>query len=333
MCAGGGIVERGGAADTGAMGQVRIGTSGWLYRGWNQRFYPADLPRRAVLGYIAEQFDSVEVNGSFYGLLRPETYRRWADETPRAFRFAVKGSRFITHNKKLRDVATPLANFFASGLLALGPKLGPIVWQLPARAGFDPERLAEFFALLPRDATAAARLARRHDHRVAGRSWTRAIGRRRIRHAIEVRNPEFLVPEFIALARRARIAVVSSDAPDWPRLDEVTADFVYIRLHGAERTYASRYRDTELDAWADRIRAWQRGGEPVDARRVGDRAAPRRSGRDVYVYFDNDFEANAPHDALRLAERLQTESAWRAPTEPFSIRPRIRGVQPMRRSR
>jgi len=287
------------------MGQVRIGTSGWVSKGWNETFYPVDVPRRAVLEYMAERVSSVEVNGSFYSLQRPESYRRWYAQTPADFIFAVKGSRFITHNKKLRDVDAALANFLASGVLALGEKLGPIVWQLPASARFDAERLDAFFALLPRDTYAAARLARRHDHRVAGRSWTRPGARRPLRHAIEVRNDSFFVAEFVRLARRHGIAVVCSDAPDWPRTEEITAGFVYVRLHGSTRKYASRYSDAELDAWAARIGAWQRGADAPDAHRITTLKPPRRASRDVYVYFDNDYEANAPNDALRLIARVE----------------------------
>ena len=197
-------------------GRIWIGTSGWVYPGWNGAFYPPGLPRRRVLAYNASRFNAVEVNGSFYGLLRPQTYASWYEQTPRGFVFALKGSRFITHNKKLRDIEVPLANFFASGILRLAEKLGPIVWQLPQQARFDAQRVEAFFALLPRDTDAAARLARRHDHRVAGRSWTRSPGRRRLHHAIEVRNADFLVPTFARLARRHGVAVVCSDAPDWP---------------------------------------------------------------------------------------------------------------------
>jgi uncharacterized protein YecE (DUF72 family) len=297
---------RGAESQTRGAGRVWIGTSGWSYPGWNRRFYPPALPRRAALAYSATRFNAVEVNGSFYGLLHPRTYANWYAQTPPGFLFAVKGSRFITHNKKLRDVEQALANFFASGILLLADKLGPIVWQLPQQARFDAERLAAFFALLPRDSHAAARLARRHDHRLAGRSWTRPGARRRMRHAIEVRGEDFLVNGFARLARRHGIAIVCSDAPDWPRTEELTAGFAYLRLHGAERKYVSRYSDAALDSWAARIRHWQAGGEPPDARRITDWAPPRRARRDVYVFFDNDYEANAPNDALRLAARLGT---------------------------
>ena len=285
-------------------GRIWIGTSGWTYPGWNGAFYPAGVGRRAALAYNATRFNAVEVNGSFYGLLRPETYAGWYAQTPPGFLFALKGSRFITHNKKLADIERPLANFFASGLLRLADKLGPIVWQLPASARFDAERVAAFFALLPRTTIAAARLARRHDHRVAGRSWTRPGVNRRLRHAVEVRGESFLVPAFARLARRHGIAIVVSDAPDWPLVEELSAGFVYLRLHGAERKYASRYGDAALDRWAARICCWQAGGEPPDPRRISDRPPPRRARRDVYVFFDNDYEANAPHDASRLMARL-----------------------------
>jgi uncharacterized protein YecE (DUF72 family) len=218
------------------MAHTWIGTSGWSYKGWNDRFYPPELRRRDVLGFIARQFNSVEINGSFYGLQKPESYRRWYAEAPANFVFALKGSRFITHNKKLRDVATPLANFFASGPLLLEEKLGPIVWQLPATARFDAARMAEFFELLPPGTLAAARLARRHDARVEGRCWTRASADRALRHAIEVRSESFFVPEMARLARDHKVAIVVSDAATWPRLEEITAVFVYVSLHGAERT-------------------------------------------------------------------------------------------------
>src|SRR4029453_1998017 len=235
------------------MPQVRIGTSGWLYPGWRNTFYPPGLPQRAVLAYTAQQFNSVEVNGSFYSLQRPQTYRSWYEQSPREFVFALKGSRFITHNKKLIGGETALANFFASGLLLLKEKLGPIVWQLPTTARFDAGRLEAFFNVLPRDTTAAARLARRHDHRVAGRSAIPRIPRRRLRHAIEVRSERFFVPEMATLARRHGIAIVVSDAAGWPRVEELTAGFVYVRLHGAERTYASAYDDRALEPGGGRL--------------------------------------------------------------------------------
>jgi uncharacterized protein YecE (DUF72 family) len=238
-------------------------------------------------------------------LLKPDTYRSWHDDTPRGFVFAVKGSRFITHNKKLKDIETPLANFLASGVLLLEEKLGPIVWQLAENFAFDEDRLARFLGLLPHDTRAAARLARRHDERLDGRSWTETERKRRLRHAIEVRNETFFVPQFVRLARQSGTAIVFSDAADWPYTEEVTAGFLYLRLHGAEQTYASRYSDRALDRWADRIRRWRSADQPSDAQTITDREPPRRKTRDVYVYFDNDQHANAPQDALHLSDRLE----------------------------
>jgi uncharacterized protein YecE (DUF72 family) len=286
-----------------------IGISGWSYDEWHGRFYPEDLPRGRALAYASRRFNSIEINGSFYSLQTPETYRDWYEQAPRGFCFAVKGSRFVTHAKKLRDVATPLANFFASGVLRLEEKLGPFLWQLPEHLGFDARRVEAFFALLPRDTHQAARLARRHDRRVAGRSWTRTARRRRVRHAIEVRHESFLVPEFVRLARRAGVALVIADSAGWPRTEELTAGFVYVRLHGHRTTYASPYGAAALRGWTERIRRWRAGGEPDDARRITERPPPRRRHRDVYVYFDNDRGAHAPRNALSLARRVGARPA------------------------
>lgn len=289
------------------MSETRIGISGWTYKGWRGEFYPEGLAARRELGFASRQLNSIEINGSFYSLQRPESYRRWYEETPRGFRFAIKGSRFITHNKKLGDVDAALANFLASGLLRLGEKLGPILWQLAAKTRFNEERVESFFSRLPRNTEEAAELGRRHDHRLDGRSWTKSSRRRTLRHAIEPRHESFFTEPFVRLCRRHGIAIVFSDSASWPATEEVTAGFVYLRLHGSHETYASRYTDKELDWWAERIRIWQGGGEPEDAKRCTNLKAPRRKSRDAYVYFDNDAKVHAPRDAARLAERLGVE--------------------------
>ncbi|MGE3274127.1 MAG: DUF72 domain-containing protein [Vicinamibacterales bacterium] len=278
-----------------------IGISGWTYDEWRGRFYPDGLPRTRQLAYAARRFNSIELNGTFYSLKRPEHYRAWHDEAPSRFVYAVKGGRFITHDKKLRDIETPLANFFASGVLLLGRKLGPIFWQLPASARYDAGRMERFFELLPQDTAAASALARRHDERLTGRSRITPVAAARIRHAIEVRHESFFTESFVRLARRFGVAIITSDAAGWPAVEEVTADFVYIRLHGHEQTYASKYDGDALAWWADRIRRWREGREPADARRITDLKPPRRAHRDVYVYFDNDIDAHAPADAIALA--------------------------------
>jgi uncharacterized protein YecE (DUF72 family) len=287
---------------------IRIGVSGWSYKSWEKSFYPEGLARRRHLEYLTHHFNSVEVNASFYRLQSPSTFESWRERSPAGFVYAVKGGRFISHNKKLRDAETPLANFFASGVLALGDRLGPILWQLPSALRFDAERISGFLELLPHDTAAAAALARRHDFRVK-EPYTRAGRKRRIRHALEVRHESYRVPELARELRRHRVALVVSDAADWPLFEEVTASFLYIRMHGSTSTYASRYTDEELDRWAERIRKWAGGGQPADAARISRLAPPRHRSRDVYVYFDNDQQAHAPHDAMRLAQRLGVDRA------------------------
>lgn len=284
---------------------VRIGISGWRYAPWRGVFYPEGLPQRDELTYVSRHLPTVELNGSFYSLQRPQSYQAWHDATPAGFVFAIKGSRYITHQQRLDGVEGPLANFLASGILALGAKLGPMLWQLPPSMPFDAGRLEAFFALLPRDTDEALRLARRHDARVEGRAWLEVRHPQRLRHAVEVRHASFVDAAFIALLRRHRIAlVVAETAGRWPLLEDLTADFVYVRLHGDRELYASGYDAAALDRWAARIDAWRHGRQPADARLASDRAPSRRAGRDVYCYFDNDVKAHAPFDAARLIARL-----------------------------
>jgi len=295
-------VTRAGAAGAGLDARVRIGISGWTYAPWRGVFYPKGLAHKRELEYAAQQFRSIEINGTFYGMQRPEAFATWAEQTPDDFVFAVKGPRFITHMKRLRDAETPLANFIASGLLRLGSKLGPILWQFPPNFSFDVERIEAFLRLLPHDTQAAARLGRRHDDRLKAPAWLRVDAERRVRHAFEIRHESFRTREFADLLRHYDVALVCADTVDWPRLMDVTADFVYCRLHGSEELYASGYDDTALDAWAHRVAAWARGGEPDDAERIGGKASRRR--RDVHVYFDNDMKVRAPDDAHGLVRRV-----------------------------
>lgn len=295
---------------------IRVGISGWRYAGWRGDFYPKGLPHRRELEFAARCFDSVEINGSFYALQRPECYSAWHRETPRGFVFAVKGSRYITHMLKLRNAEVALANFFASGVLCLQEKLGPILWQFPAQLAFD-GRFEEFMAMLPRDTSRAAELARRHDSRLLGRSALTTGACRRIRHAFEVRHPSFCCPEFVRLLRRQRIGLVVSDNDGrWPYLEDVTAGFVYVRLHGHEQLYYSGYDHRALESWAVRVRAWSTGSEPADAVRASPEPAPSRERRDVYVYFDNDAKVRAPYDAMALRRLLGLPEL---PREPLSV--------------
>jgi uncharacterized protein YecE (DUF72 family) len=285
-------------------GMIRLGISGWLYPAWRGTFYPKGLPQRDELAYASRAFNSIEINGTFYSLKSPDSFNRWQEEAPEDFVFAVKGARFITHMKQLKDCETPLANFFAQGVLALGRKLGPILWQLPARMPFDAERIERFIALLPRDTAAAARLARRHDRQIMiGRTLLEPAASTPIRHALEVRHESFRDRRFLALLRRAGVALVVSDAPGWPRFEEVTADFLYLRLHGAEELYSSGYDSAALDLWAERIGRWAAGALPAQNQR----------SRDVYVYFDNDAKVRAPADARALAVRLGVNTSPAGP--------------------
>jgi uncharacterized protein YecE (DUF72 family) len=298
---------------------VRTGISGWRYPPWRGVFYPPGLPQRRELEYASRRLRSVEINGSFYSLQRPESYAKWAAETPDDFLFSVKGPRFVTHMKKLAGVETPLANFFASGVLALGPKLGPVLWQLPPTLGYDPERLARFFALLPRTTGAAAELAKRHDERMEGRALTEATGDRPLRHALEVRHASFERPEFVALLRAHDVALVVADtAGKWPALHDVTSDFVYARLHGAEELYVSGYDPPAIATWAARIRTWAAGGTPADGRVLAPPAPPQP--RDVVVYFDNDVKVRAPVDAMALAGALGVSPPEPPPEPPRRAR-------------
>jgi len=264
--------------------KVRIGISGWRYAPWRGVFYPKDLRQKDELAYAARIFNSIEINGTFYSLQRPSSFRSWRDQTPPDFVFAVKGPRYITHILRLNKTDAALANFFASGVLLLEQKLGPVLWQLPPSFSFQPDRLEAFFQALPRTTEEAAQLAKRHEPRMKGRAWTSADADRPIRHALEIRHDSFQDAAFIKLLRRHRIGLVVADTVEWPLLMDATADFVYCRLHGSRQLYASGYGPKALAGWAARIQAWTAGKEAA-----GDHAGPpaRPARRDVYVYFES----------------------------------------------
>jgi uncharacterized protein YecE (DUF72 family) len=302
--------------------QIRIGVSGWRYEPWRGVFYPSGLAQRLELPYAATVFRTLEINGSFYSLQRPQSWKQWYGQTPEDFMFAVKGPRFITHMIKLRDFERPLANFLASGLLSLKQKLGPLLWQFPPTMRFDPRRFAGFFRGLPRDTGAALRLARGRDARMKGRSVLSIDEERPLRHAVEIRHESFLDTRFIDLLSEHRIAlVIAETARKWPMPRDVTADFMYLRLHGDRELYRSGYRPAAIARWADCILAWHEGGEPdglpPGAVRVGAPAPKAPSGRDVYCYFDNtDVKLRAPVDAQSLMRRLgQKPGRWRGDRE------------------
>lgn len=268
---------------------IRIGISGWRYAPWRGSFYPPALPQRAELEYASRRFSTIEINGSFYSLQRPESYAQWYEQTPDGFVFSLKGGRYITHMLRLRNIEEPLANFFASGIFNLREKLGPILWQFPPNFRYDRERLESFLRLLPRDTDAARALARRRSPWMKGRVRLASGAQRPLRHAVEVRNESFLDRSFIDLLREQQVALIIADtAGQWPMAQDVTADFVYIRLHGDKELYRSGYSDRALSRWAQRIRKWH-----------------ERAQRDVYCYFDNtDVKLRAPVDARNLMRKL-----------------------------
>lgn len=274
-------------------GTIRVGCSGWSYRGWRGDFYPRGLRQRDELAHLAARTTAVEVNGSFYSLQRPTSYAAWRDATPEGYRICVKGGRYLTHLKRLRDPRQALANFLASGVLALGDRAGPVLWQLPADMPIDRDLVAAFLGMLPRTTEQAAGLATEHDAKVpAERALTTVEQDRPLAHVLEPRHPSYGTPEALDLLREHDVGLVVSDgAGRWPMLTEVTSGVVYVRLHGDTELYASRYSDAALAGWADRCAGWA------------------ADGREVYVFLDNDAHGHAPHDAVRLQERLARSGA------------------------
>ena len=281
-------------------------------------WYPEGLPQRRELEFCGQHFPTLELNGSFYSLQRPEYYEEWYRDTPPGLVFAVKGSRYITHMLRLTNIEKPLANFFASGVLALADKLGPFLWQFPPMFAYNRERLAGFFDLLPRTTEQALRLARKRDARMHGRARLAIDENRTLRHAVEIRHPSFMNDDFVSLLKEHDVGLVVADtAGKWPKMFHVTSGFVYVRLHGDVKIYTSGYTDRALASWARRIRAWAKGG------------------RDVYVYFDNDVKVKAPFDALNLMRRLGLEwgTPWhtpgtRVPRLKYAYGPRVTGGNP-----
>jgi uncharacterized protein YecE (DUF72 family) len=295
------------------MAEIRIGISGWRYEPWRKVFYPPGLTQHRELEFAARAFPSIEINGSFYSLQSPRSYETWRRATPEGFVFAVKGPRYITHILRLKNVRKPLANFFASGVFNLHEKLGPLLWQFPPSLRYDPKLLETFLRLLPRDTSQALTLARARDSRMHGRSCLRIDAARPLRHAVEVRHTSFATADFFEQLREHGVALVVADtAGKWPHLEELTTDFMYLRLHGDRELYASGYTESALDQWARRIRGWTRGRHP----------------QDVYCYFDNDIKVRAPFDADRLREKLAVDRA--DDTFVFPSRRALRNIRPVR---
>lgn len=283
---------------------IRIGISGWRYEPWRGVFYPKGLNQKKELWFASRWVNSIEINGSFYSLQSPYSYQHWYKETPKDFVFSIKGNRYITHIKRLNDIKQPLANFFASGVLHLKEKLGPFLWQFPPSFVYDPKKLESFFKLLPKTVTEAAKLARTAKMVKASFPDTAKKSSQRLRHCIEIRNYSFENPEFIELTRQYQIALVFADtAGRWPFLEDITSDFIYVRLHGEEELYSSGYGTPSLRFWAKRIEPWSSGHEAKHAFSISEEKPPNLA-RDVYVYFDNDIKVHAPFDAQKLSQIL-----------------------------
>jgi uncharacterized protein YecE (DUF72 family) len=289
-------------------GDIRVGISGWRYEPWRGHWYPDDLVQRRELEYTAGKLDAVEVNGTFYSLQRPDSFRAWRDETPDDFRFAIKGGRFITHIKRLNIEPDTLGNFFAQGLLALGPKLGPVLWQVPPTLKFDAERVERFLAMLPSDTHQLADLASRHDGKLRHGAVTQADAKRPVRHVMEVRHASFRDEAFVKLLRRYRVGLVLAETPGhWEWAEDVTCPVVYLRMHGSEQMYEGSYGQAALRRLARRLRTWAGGGEPAKPDRIADLAARKRKGRQVWCFFDNTMKRQAPFDALQMRKHLKLE--------------------------
>ena len=281
-------------------GRIRTGIAGWVFAGWRKgAFYPEGLPQKQELHYASRALTTIEINATFYSHQKPESFEAWAAQTPEDFVFPIKGHQGITHIKRLKDVGPLLANFFASGPMALGARLGPFVWQLPPNMKFDAGRMEAFLKLLPHDADALAALAGQHDEKTKA-PFLKTTGIGRVRHAIEVRHESFADVAFVELMRAHNVAIVIADTDTWPTMD-ATADFIYCRLQGAPGK--DRYEAADIDRLAARCRAWRDGEPMLDGPFIGS-AEKRPRPRDVFAHFVSTDKEHAPQNALALAGRL-----------------------------
>jgi uncharacterized protein YecE (DUF72 family) len=286
------------------MSKTYIGVSGWTYPGWRGDFYPEALTQKKELAFASRRLSSIEINGTFYSLQKPESFQRWYDETPEEFCFAVKAPQYMTHIRRLKDIDEPLANFLASGVLCLKEKLGPILWQFPPNVMLKDDRFERFLKLLPHDSKSASKLAKNHGAKVEGRSFTKAEGDFPIRHAFEFRHPSFKNPDFVRLMRKHNVAIVfAHSGMKSPYMEDLTSDFIYARMHGQELKFKKGYTKEAISWFADRVDLWTKGKQPSDAHLVLDEK-PKSIKRDAFIYFDTEVKEYAPSDALRLQQRL-----------------------------
>lgn len=281
-------------------GRIRTGIAGWTFEPWRGSFYPAGLVQKKELNFASRAVTAIEIQATFRGQQKPQSFRNWAGEAPDDFVFPVKGPQYVTHILKLRQARSAVANFLASGPLALGARLGPFVWQLPPSLSFDAEVLEAFLSLLPQTPAAAASLAGEHDDKLKSEPHLATEGIAVVRHAIEARHPSFATPEAIAMLRAHNVALVIADTEGWPWRD-VTADFVYCRLQGPPDG-RERYGEADLDGWAARLGDIARGeGQPPE-HLIAPPAAPAE--RDVFAIFVSHDKEHAPDNARALLQRL-----------------------------
>jgi len=257
-------------------GRIRVGIGGWTYEPWRETFYPHSLAQKLELEYASRQVTTIEINGTFYRSQKPETFKKWCDETPDDFVFSVKAPRYATNRKVLAEADGSIERFVESGLAELGSKLGPILWQFAPTKRFEADDFEKFLELLPS-----------------------AVGVSRLRHVLEVRHESFMHPDFIALARRFQIAAVFTDSAEYPSFADVTADFVYARLMRSEASILTGYSQAALDAWAARARIWAKGGEPADLPRIAE-ANGKSAPCDVFIFMINGAKERAPAAARQL---------------------------------
>jgi uncharacterized protein YecE (DUF72 family) len=259
---------------------IRIGIGGWTYEPWRGPFYPDDLPQKRELEYASRKLTSIEVNGTYYGSQKPETFAKWRDETPDGFVFALKAPRFATNRKILADSGPSIERFFTGGVMELRDKLGPINWQFMGTKKFDPDDFQAFLKLLPKTVDGIA-----------------------VRHAVEVRHESFVTPDFVALAKEYGVAIVVAADSLYPQIADPTAPFVYVRIMGTTEAEPDGYGKTAIDTWVDRARQWAAGRSPGSLQTVTS-ATDRKSGRDVFLYVISGHKVRNPAAAMRMIERL-----------------------------
>ncbi len=267
---------------TARQGKICVGIGGWNFPPWRGVFYPKGLAQAKELAYAGEHLSAIEINATYYGSQKPESFRKWASQVPDGFVFSVKASRFATNRKILREAGDSIKRFVNSGIAELGDRLGPLLWQFAPFKKFDESDFGGFLELLPE-----------------------TLDGRKLRHVVEVRHDSFRDPAFVALIRRFGIAVVYAEHAKYPGIPDVTADFVYARLQKGKDEIPTAYPPKELDAWAKRVQAWAQGDEPTDLPRVDTAHKPKATPRDVFVYFIHEGKVRAPAAAMALIERLK----------------------------